>query len=84
MQLQHILSTAVNAIMPIILLILAGYFLRRIGFLGEAFLSNGNKLTFRVLLPLTMFINVYNIDSFSMITVFVIVCVMMYAGLLAV
>lgn len=67
MQLQHILSTAVNAIMPIILLILTGYFLRRIGFLGEAFLKNGNKLTFRVLLPTTMFINVYNIASFASI-----------------
>lgn len=67
MQLQHILTTAINAIMPIILLILVGYFLRRIGFLSEAFLKNGNKLTFRLLLPMTMFVNVYNIQSFASI-----------------
>ena len=62
-----ILQTAVNAILPIVLLILLGYFLRQRGFLTEAFLKNGNRLTFRVLLPVTLFINVYNIESFESI-----------------
>jgi predicted permease len=63
----QILQTAVNAILPIILLILLGYGLRQRGFLTEAFLKNGNRLTFRVLLPVTLFINVYNIESFAKI-----------------
>ena len=62
-----ILQTAFNASLPIILLILLGYGLRQRGFLTEAFLKNGNRLTFRVLLPVTLFINVYNIESFGSI-----------------
>ena len=67
MAFSQIFQTAVNAILPIILLILLGYGLRQRGFLTEAFLKNGNKLTFRVLLPVTLFINVYNIESFDKI-----------------
>jgi len=67
MDFLQILSTAANAIMPIILLILIGYALRQSGFLTEAFLKNGNRLTFKVLLPVTLFINVYNIESFDRI-----------------
>ena len=48
-------------------MILLGYGLRQRGFLSEAFLKNGNRLTFRVLLPVTLFINVYNIESFEKI-----------------
>ena len=67
MDFLKILSTATNAILPIILLILIGYALRQSGFLTEAFLKNGNRLTFRVLLPVTLFINVYNIENFDRI-----------------
>ena len=67
MAFSQIFQTAVNAILPIILLILLGYGLRQRGFLTEAFLKNGNKLTFRVLLPVTLFLNVYNIESFDKI-----------------
>ena len=47
-----ILSTAVNAVFPIVLLIFLGYFLRRIGFFTESFVKVGNKLVFRLCLPL--------------------------------
>ena len=67
MAFSQIFQTAANAILPIILLILLGYGLGRRGFLTEAFLKNGNKLTFRVLLPVTLFVNVYNIESFAKI-----------------
>lgn len=63
----HILETAVNAVMPIILLILLGYLLRRGGFLTKEFLKIGNKLVFRVCLPCMLFINVYNIESLGAI-----------------
>ena len=60
-----VLSTAVNAIFPIVLLILLGYWLRRIGFLSDGFLKTGNKLVFRLCLPATLFVNVYEITSLT-------------------
>lgn len=65
MQLAHILFTAVNAVLPIILLILLGYFLKQKGFITKDFVKIGNKLVFKVCLPCMLFINVYNIESFS-------------------
>ena len=58
-----ILSTAVNAVFPIVLLIALGYFLRRSGFFTEGFIKKGNKLVFRLCLPATLFINVYEMTS---------------------
>ena len=58
---------AINAIMPIILLILLGYVLKRISLLDEQWFKKGNKMIFRVCLPAMLFINVYNIESFSKI-----------------
>ena len=52
-----------NAVLPIVLLIVLGYVLKRIGMLTAPFLDVGNKLTFRVLLPAMLFYNVYNIGS---------------------
>ncbi len=57
-----IILTAVNAIMPIILLILLGYILKRVKFLSKDFLKIGNKLVFRVLLPVMLFVNIYDSD----------------------
>lgn len=56
---------AINAIMPIILLILLGYLLKTKNFLDEQWFKKGNKMIFRVCLPAMLFINVYNIESFS-------------------
>lgn len=56
---------AANAVLPIILLIVLGYILKRIGMLSKDFLNVGNKLTFRVLLPVMLFCNVYGIESFG-------------------
>ena len=58
---------ALNAILPIILLIFFGYFLKRKNFLEEAWFKKGNKLIFRVCLPTLLFVNVYNIESFQAI-----------------
>ena len=63
----HIFATAFNAVLPILLLILLGYFLKKRKFLSEDFLKIGNKLVFRVCLPAMLFINVYDIDSFASI-----------------
>ena len=60
-----IFATALNAVAPIILLILLGYLLRQRGFLSEDFLQVGNRLVFRLMLPTMLFVNIYSIDSLS-------------------
>ena len=61
----HILLTAVNAIVPIVLLILVGYFLRQWGMLSDRFVKDGGALVFKVLLPVLLFVNIYEIGSVS-------------------
>lgn len=63
----RILFTAVNAVMPVVLVILLGYLLKQSGFLSRDFVKMGNKLVFKVCLPCMLFINVYDIDGFSSI-----------------
>lgn len=63
----HILVTAVNAIAPIIGMILLGYLLRQKGFLNDNFLKIGNKLAFRICLPSMLFLNVYEIRDLGAI-----------------
>ncbi len=58
---------AANAVLPIVLLIGLGYFLRQRKFYDEKFLKTANKLGFRVALPMLLFFNVYEIDSLSSI-----------------
>lgn len=73
--LGHIIITAINAVFPIVGLILLGYILKRVGFLSEGFIKNGSKLVFTVALPSMLFVNVYNIGSFGEIPwSFVIYC----------
>lgn len=73
-----ILVTAVNAVMPVVLLILLGYLLKQSGFLSKDFVKTGNKLVFNVCLPCMLFINVYDIAGFSSINWdIVIYCVVM-------
>lgn len=67
MELMHILETAVNAVVPIVLLMLFGYVLRQINFLTDEFLKVGMKLIFDFLLPASLFQTAYNIESFSAI-----------------
>ena len=54
---------AINAVMPIILMVAVGYFLRRIALVNADFVKMANKLVFRVFLPVMLFLNVYNIDA---------------------
>ncbi len=54
---------AANAVLPIVLTIVFGYLLKKIGLFTKEFLDVGNKLTFRVLLPIMLFYNVYNVQS---------------------
>lgn len=52
---------ACNAVLPIILLIFLGYYLRQKELYDDAFLKNGNKFVFQIALPSLLFFNVYSI-----------------------
>ena len=56
---------ALNAVLPIILTVAVGYFLKRIRLISPELARGGNKLVFRVLLPALLFLNVYEIENFS-------------------
>ena len=65
--LGHILLTAVNAVMPIILLIGVGYTLKRIGMMNENFVKTGRNLVFKVFMPCMLFYNIYNVSGIGAI-----------------
>lgn len=65
--LGDIFLTAINAVFPLVTLILVGYFLKRVGIIPPEFVRVGNKLNFTLLLPSTLLYNIYNIPSFSAI-----------------
>ena len=67
MEMIPIFVTALNAVGPVVLLILLGYLLKQSGFISSDFVRMGNKLVFNVCLPCMLFINVYDIDGFSAI-----------------
>lgn len=83
----HIFLTAVNAILPIVILILIGYYLKRSGFLSESFVKTGSKLVFRLCLPAMLFTNVYEISGMESISwdiliyCFVVIFIIFAAGL---
>ncbi len=54
---------AVNAVAPLVLTVAVGYFLKRIGVITSAFASQANKLVFKALLPIMLFLNIYNINT---------------------
>lgn len=71
---------AFNAITPIVLLILLGFCLKRIGLLSDDFLQTANKFVFNVSLPVLLFFNVYNISNLGEIqwntVIFVLIAVL--------
>ena len=58
---ENLLFT-LNAILPIILPILLGYGLKRLHFFSDTFLTEANKLVFKVLSPILLFSNLYLAD----------------------
>lgn len=65
--LGHIMWTAVNAVLPIILLIGIGYGLKRMGLMNETFIKTGRDLVFKLFLPCMLFINVYDVSGIGAI-----------------
>lgn len=62
---MNTLLFALNAILPIVLLIGLGYFTKKIGFLDAQFFINLNKFIFRLALPTLMFYNIFLMDSIN-------------------
>ncbi len=54
-----------NAVLPIILCIVVGYAIKHLKLFPDDFWSKLNKLCFRVLLPVLLFKNIYDIESIS-------------------
>lgn len=83
-----IFLTSLNAILPIVLLILLGYVLKLVGFLNKNFIKIGNKFVFRVCLPCMLFVNIYDkMNSFAdirwdvVVYSVVVICVIFALGL---
>lgn len=53
---------SINAVLPIILMVLIGYLLKRLGLLPKAVATQMNKIVFRVLIPVMLMMNMYKID----------------------
>ena len=53
---------SLNAVLPLLLLIGAGYFIRRINVVNDVFLEVGNHFVFIVALPVLLFRNIYKTD----------------------
>ena len=56
-------TTAVNAVLPFLLYLGFGYFIRQIGVTDGAFLKKLNKVVFLCFFPIMMFCNIYHIDT---------------------
>lgn len=56
---------AINATAPIVLMVVVGYFLKKIGLIDATLAKAANRLVFKVFLPCMLFLNVYKIESFE-------------------
>lgn len=58
-------TLAVNATIPLFLIIALGFFLQKIGFLNEKFNKTANELVFRCALPVSLFRSIAGMDFYS-------------------
>ena len=56
---------ALNATLPIVLMVVVGYFLKKVGLLDGEMGRAMNKLVFRVFLPAMLFLNMYKIENLA-------------------
>lgn len=59
---------ALNAVLPIILMVALGYLTKRIGLFPFELAKPVNKLVFRLFLPAMLFLNIYKLDGLSSIS----------------
>lgn len=53
---------SLNATLPIFLMMMLGYFLRRVGIVTQAFADAANSFVFKICLPLVLFDDLYQMD----------------------
>jgi len=53
---------ALSAVAPIVLMVVVGYFFKKIGMMDESFAKKANKLVFRVFMPVMLFVNIYKMS----------------------
>ena len=76
-QTSHFLDNlffTLNAVMPIVVIIGLGYFLKQHRIIKEDFFPVLNRLCFRCCLPCLLFYNVYNLDNISKISDYTKIC----------
>ncbi|MBE6899510.1 MAG: AEC family transporter [Ruminococcaceae bacterium] len=56
-------SFAFNAVAPIVIMAAIGYLLKKSGIIGKDFAKSGNRLVFKIFLPVMLFSNVYKIEN---------------------
>ena len=54
---------ALSAVVPLILVVALGYFLKTKGLLSPSVAKTVNKIVFRILIPATVFLNIYKIED---------------------
>ena len=52
-----------NAILPIVLLVVLGYFLKRLKVFDDTFLNKANSIVFKIFLPFLLFSNIAFIEQ---------------------
>lgn len=70
---KDIFMFSLNAVMPILIMFVIGYFLKSVGFADDKFFKKANAMVFKVFLPVLLFKNVYDIDSLSAVNIPVII-----------
>ena len=70
------LEFSLNAIIPIVLIVVIGYFLKKKGIINEKFFSYGSKFCFYVALPASLFKSVYTADFSKIDWVFILYCML--------
>lgn len=74
---------AFNAVAPILLLILFGYWLKKKRVLDESFLRQGNRFVFRYSISVLIFYNMYNVPSLGDIPLGTVLFIVVILGLLS-
>jgi len=58
---------ALCAVAPIVLMVVIGYILKKLGFMNERFAKEANRLVFRIFMPVMLFVKIYGMQDLSTI-----------------
>lgn len=56
---------ALSAVAPIVLTVVIGYILKKIGFMNERFAKEANRMVFRIFMPVMLFVKIYGMQDLS-------------------